>query len=267
MKNSYFPNSIKQCILVLLLFFVFNGIIVAGLSLITNNLDIKITLNFILSSLCTIAIIYIINKKREKKLKFQFGIYDYNLLIISSLIVITYIVGISTPIFKSFLFPLFHDADSIITNPFLNPYIVISTIFLAPFFEEILFRGIILKGLLMNHSATKAILTSSILFAIIHFFPAQIINASFLGLFFGYIYFKTRSIGYTIILHFVANLTSLTAGYLNYKNGKSEINCVMDIYGQLSLYVIIISIIIFITSSYKIFHSLNNHNSITLRKK
>jgi membrane protease YdiL (CAAX protease family) len=71
--------------------------------------------------------------------------------------------------------------------------------------EEILFRGIILTGLRNSSSAAKAIVLSGLLFGIIHIFPPQVISVSILGMFFGILLVKTRSIITAIWCHFLNN--------------------------------------------------------------
>lgn len=260
MNKKLFPNSLIQSLLVFLIFFVINGVIVSVLGLLTDNLDLKITLNFTLSFLCTFLVIYLVNKKRGVSVKFSFRVKNYKMLFLSSLVVVTYVLGISTPIYKSFLLPLFNGAGEELTNPFNNLPFTISTIILAPVLEEILFRGLFLKGFLLKYSAKKAIIVSTILFAVIHLLPSQIINALLLGLFFGFIYYKTKSIGYTIVLHFLANLTSFVAGYINFKNAKSVSSPINDVYGDLSVYIIVVSVIILIFSSIMLKKTLKNDN-------
>jgi membrane protease YdiL (CAAX protease family) len=71
--------------------------------------------------------------------------------------------------------------------------------------EEILFRGIILNGLRNSSTAARAIVLSGLLFGIIHIFPPQVISVSILGMFFGVLLVKTRSIATTIWCHFLNN--------------------------------------------------------------
>ena len=76
----------------------------------------------------------------------------------------------------------------------------------APFFEEWLCRGIVLRGLLnRNVSPAKAIVISSVFFAILHMNPWQAIPAFLLGTLFGYIYYKTGSLKLTMLMHCVNN--------------------------------------------------------------
>ncbi len=90
-------------------------------------------------------------------------------------------------------------------------YSFLTIVIIAPIFEEIIFRGIILDGFLKKFSANKSILLSSLLFAIIHLNPWQGIGAFIAGLFLGWIYFKTQSIIPCIAIHLTNNLISFIA--------------------------------------------------------
>ncbi|UHG91202.1 CPBP family intramembrane glutamic endopeptidase [Spirosoma oryzicola] len=88
---------------------------------------------------------------------------------------------------------------------------IIAAVIAAPILEEVLFRGIILDGFLKNYSPTKAIIWSGIIFGGIHLIPAQAVNAMFLGFALGWLYYRTRSLGLCMFLHFVNNgVSSLT---------------------------------------------------------
>ena len=80
----------------------------------------------------------------------------------------------------------------------------------APFFEEILCRGIVLRGLLgSGMKPVWAILISAVFFAVIHFNPWQAVPAFLLGCLFGYVYYKTGSLKLTMLMHFANNTFSL----------------------------------------------------------
>jgi membrane protease YdiL (CAAX protease family) len=75
----------------------------------------------------------------------------------------------------------------------------------APVFEELIFRGIMLNGLLKRYNPTKAILISSLLFGLIHLNPWQFISAFIIGVFAGWIYYKTQKLSFAIIIHMINN--------------------------------------------------------------
>ena len=85
----------------------------------------------------------------------------------------------------------------------------------APFFEEWLCRGMILRGLLgRGTKPVWAIVLSAVFFAVIHVNPWQALPAFILGLFFGYVYYRTGSLKLTMLMHFVNNTVALTIGHI-----------------------------------------------------
>ena len=83
--------------------------------------------------------------------------------------------------------------------------LLVETCIMAPFFEELLYRGIILNGLINRYSRKKAIIYSALIFGIAHLNFPQGINAFLLGLIIGTVYYYTRSIYLCMIMHFANN--------------------------------------------------------------
>ncbi|RIJ48164.1 CPBP family intramembrane metalloprotease [Maribellus luteus] len=81
----------------------------------------------------------------------------------------------------------------------------------APVLEELIFRGIILDGLLKQYSPTKSILISSLLFGLVHLNPWQFVTGFIIGIFSGWVYYKTRSLSLAIVIHASANLSGYIA--------------------------------------------------------
>ncbi len=81
----------------------------------------------------------------------------------------------------------------------------------APVLEETLFRGVILKALLKKYKPHWAILISAIAFGVFHMNPWQFLYATVLGLLLGYMYWKTRSLFYPILIHMLLNGTAFVA--------------------------------------------------------
>ncbi len=85
----------------------------------------------------------------------------------------------------------------------------ITVCIIAPFFEEILFRGILLRGMLQNNmNPAGAIILSSLLFGMAHMNPWQFLGAGMLGAVFAYVYYRTRSLWLCILLHALNNTVS-----------------------------------------------------------
>lgn len=79
----------------------------------------------------------------------------------------------------------------------------------APIFEEIIFRGIILKGMLnFNVNPTIAIVINGFVFGMAHMNPWQFIGAGILGIIFGIVYHRTKSLFLPMLLHFLNNTLS-----------------------------------------------------------
>ncbi len=98
---------------------------------------------------------------------------------------------------------------------FASPIILIlSVTVIAPIYEEILFRGILLKGMAKKINPTIALVASALLFAIMHMNIPQGINAFLLGLVIGFIYLRTGSIYLSIFAHFINNLLAISLSSL-----------------------------------------------------
>ena len=83
-------------------------------------------------------------------------------------------------------------------------------VLVAPFTEEVVFRGIILRGLLAHGSQNRAIIWSAILFGIAHQNPWQFPIAFILGLVFAYWVIQTGSLWPGILGHALNNFLSVT---------------------------------------------------------
>lgn len=92
----------------------------------------------------------------------------------------------------------------------INPVVmIISTVIMAPIFEEIIFRGIIQKGMINNGMQPwKAIGFASIIFGLVHANPWQFVGAVLLGCVLGLVYYKTKSLLLPMLLHGFNNLCS-----------------------------------------------------------
>ncbi|WP_025744109.1 CPBP family intramembrane glutamic endopeptidase [Aquimarina pacifica] len=86
----------------------------------------------------------------------------------------------------------------------------ISVLIIAPIFEELFFRKFLFGKVLKKHSLTLSIIVSSICFSLIHLPSYRNLLPTFIfGIIACLIYNKTNNIFYTIILHFLTNLSWL----------------------------------------------------------
>ncbi len=79
----------------------------------------------------------------------------------------------------------------------------------APITEELLFRGVFLRAFLKRHSAAKAIVVTSLMFALIHLNPWQAVPAFILGLAFAAMDIRTGSLLPSLISHAIYNFLVL----------------------------------------------------------
>lgn len=170
---------------------------------------------FLGMAICMISLTFLINWKKGLNLSLNFKIADKKLLWFLIGIVSIFQIGIHIPL-NSFIFKYFH--PNYIPSNSLNVLVLnFGAIVLAPFIEELIFRGILLKGLLQKMTTKYAILTSTIIFSLIHINPYQLIGAFLLGILFAFVYYRTKSLGYSIVLHSIANLSGIIGNYIYYK--------------------------------------------------
>jgi len=86
---------------------------------------------------------------------------------------------------------------------------IISGAFLAPVYEELVFRGILFGQLEKKSGLVTAIITSSLIFGILHFNISASITIAIEFSFITYIVYKTNSIISSIIIHIINNAISL----------------------------------------------------------
>ncbi len=130
--------------------------------------------------------------------------------VIIAIVMVPFMIVLLDPI--SMLLPMpqfFKDLMAEVIQPNIISFIAIG---IAPaILEEVLFRGIVLKGMLKNYSPTKAILWSSFFFAIFHLNPWQAVPAFLIGIFIGWIYYRTRSLLPGMLLHGINNSIAFLA--------------------------------------------------------
>jgi len=94
----------------------------------------------------------------------------------------------------------------------IDPVIAfISICVIAPVFEEIVYRGIILEQLSKRYGSPKSIMISGLIFGLIHANIHQGVNAFFIGLILGFIYIKTNSLLLCMFWHFSNNFLAFLA--------------------------------------------------------
>jgi membrane protease YdiL (CAAX protease family) len=92
---------------------------------------------------------------------------------------------------------------------------ILGVVVAAGFAEESLFRGFILVSLEQRGDVTKAVLLSSATWALIHIVPYWAIQIFIIGVFFGFLSWRTQSIFPSVIMHGVNNFIALLYVNLN----------------------------------------------------
>ena len=115
---------------------------------------------------------------------------------------------------------------------------IIAVVMVAPFGEEILFRGF-LQQFLEKHwkDSTKAVLITSLFFAMIHLNPYWMIQIYFLGLILGFLAWRTESVVPSLILH---GLNNAMAIILSFSIGES--NSLYTWNGHVSPWILLLAI-------------------------
>lgn len=82
---------------------------------------------------------------------------------------------------------------------------VIALCVVAPFIEEMLFRGLFLRSFLRGYAPGRAIMLSALIFGLTHVNVYQFVDASIAGLMLGWLYYVTRSLWPSIFVHAAYN--------------------------------------------------------------
>lgn len=237
MKKNIYPNTYLKAIWLL----IFSIILVSPFFYFVKFLELSessITNTFYSLFFIVFMILSYIKKKKKLHFNFKIGI----ILILLILILLSFQILLLIP------FNLYLNRN--IPNPHFNFFKLLPILTMAAVFEEFIFRGVILEGILSSKKVIKAVLFSAFLFGAFHFNFAQSIGALIFGLYVGIIYYYTRSIGVTMILHFFNNLISWLCVYLNINSVKNDTYYLSNVYGDYTSILLFISTFILILSLY-----------------
>lgn len=158
---------------------------------------------------------FIVRPQTGRKLNFNFSPTNFGtcILIFPMMLGMMFIaefisaqIPISGPVFGKF-YEYFSRLMEQMTND--KGTLIVLAVIMAPIFEEIVFRGIIQKGLINKGvKPWKAILISALVFGLVHGNPWQFVGAVLLGSILGLVYYKTKSLLLSILLHAFNNLVS-----------------------------------------------------------
>ena len=109
-------------------------------------------------------------------------------------------------------------------------FLFLAVVIVAPIGEEIVFRGFLQKFLEQYWGdITRAVLVTSLFFAMIHFNPFWTIQIYMLGVILGFLAWNTKSIIPSTLLHIVNNgsafmLTNIDEGTINFYLWKNQVS-------------------------------------------
>ncbi|WP_316757702.1 type II CAAX endopeptidase family protein [Pedobacter aquatilis] len=252
--NKIFPNNIFQALLLLGIGIVATAPIIFITQSYFDDLSVDIIANimFIVFCIATISFAKVMNSRRKLDNNYRFTLprNSPTLIGLTILIIIIFQVGVNAPL--SNMLSYYQKGKLQLTNPFAQIQLFLGAVFLAPFFEEVIFRGTILKGFLTKYNPTLSIILSSVLFCAIHIQPVQLFGALFFGILSGWIYYRSESLGLCIFLHFLSNLSSQFISFLLFKATIYENLSPLYSYGQYTFFFIGISVLILSFLTFKL---------------
>lgn len=114
--------------------------------------------------------------------------------------------------------PLLRLLPDIDLNVGRGAWTILMLVVMAPVFEELLCRGVVLGSIRARYGVTIAWIVSAVFFGVLHIQPVQVVNATVIGLILGFVYLSTESMWSVMILHALNNAVAylmLMAGYEN----------------------------------------------------
>ena len=170
----------------------------------SNYINSNTLLITLITAIIFVPIYYIIYKKYKNKDTVNFNLKH---LFISILLGISISFIYNILIYNINIFINFTDAFNKSNIPI---YIqIISSGLVGPIIEELIFRGIIYNKLKEFNKPMKAIIICSIIFGIIHFNIMEIIYAFGVSFLLIYLYEKTKSLIYPIVMHMFLNISAI----------------------------------------------------------
>jgi len=192
-----------------------------------------------------LLLLHFLKKKEEGTVKYLMKPKDSAVVLLLIVATVALQWGVTSPIGTSIPMPeMFKEMFREMAEQMNNGYGLLAVAVMAPFFEEFIFRGVMLDGLLKRKSTWAAILISAALFGLVHLNPWQFVAAMVIGTFAGWVYARTRSLIYCMIIHFTNNFGASVVMYFNEDAASMDAE-LQEMYGGVTnMYVIIAASII-----------------------
>lgn len=201
--------------------------------------EISMFVYYLLATGGSFWIVYLIRRSTTGENTFTLTFNNPRIVVLSVIATIALVFGVISPLVTAIPMPEFF--QSVFKNLMMNDGVLgfAMIVIAAPVLEELIFRGIMLDGLLKKYSPVKSILISSTLFGLVHLNPWQFITAFVIGCFSGWVYYKTRNLTPSIIIHAATNLVS----FLSYRFSNKEAmfdNNIAEMYGSMGFLVAVV---------------------------
>ena len=226
--------------------------------------EASMLVGYILSVGIVLSVIYNVRRSKTKANSFNLSIGNKRIIPFLFITSIALLIGIAGPISRLIPVPESMKESILQIAGQTGFWTFILMVISAPVLEELIFRGIMLEGLLKKYTPATSIIISSVLFGIAHLNPWQLVSGLIIGIFSGWVYYKTRSLVPSVIIHAAANLSGFTMRY--FIEPDSSINQgLLENYGGLRNLVLLIigSAIIILVSIYHLsieFHKQKSKN-------
>ncbi|MGP1462773.1 CPBP family intramembrane glutamic endopeptidase [Tannerella sp.] len=185
-------------------------------------------------------IVYLIRKRKTDAHSFNLTVKNKRIIPFIIIAAIVLLMGVVGPITSLIPIPESFKKALIGLVSQRGVFTFMLMVIAAPVLEEFIFRGIILDGLLKRYSPTKSILVSSLLFGLVHLNPWQFVTGFIIGIFSGWVYYRTRSLSFSIIIHAAANLTGFLMRF--FIDVDSSMNAsLLDMYSRLINLILVIA--------------------------
>jgi hypothetical protein len=268
-KEIYYPNVRQSWGIVGIV--ILSMLLLSPVNILLNNAlgrDISFLIYYLLAMGVPFVIVHSIRSKRTGISKYNLSLSSVKIMVLVTISTIAIQTGIISPIVNLLPMPEFMKKIFLELANQNGIFSFVAIVIVAPILEELIFRGIILNGLLRKYSPAKSIIISSILFGIVHLNPWQFIGALIIGLFSGWIYYKTRKLTLAIMIHFVNNLIAFIG--MQFTDAETMMNeSLTELYGGTANLILITggAIIVSIIGVFllrKEFDSLKINNGNTL---
>lgn len=181
-----------------------------------EGFNLKWMLPVTLISTYTLAIYYILKiKNRIKFKKFYLSgtiIKDFRIIFIGTFFIL---LAMFLSVLFGFVMEKFGikelEEGKMIADTIKGPIGIFMGLGIAPFFEESIFRGIILRGSAEKYGEAKGVFISAALFSLFHMTFVQLFPTFVFGLIVGYVYVKTKSLLVAMMCHFFYNFIPVVA--------------------------------------------------------